>query len=90
MAGHDDNSKSGEDSIGSQNIQPTNEIDNEEENLNEEYHSLDSKLDELNTALDFLEQKTDDINEKLKELLQSNIEIRNELRNENLKSKGKN
>lgn len=51
-----------------------------------EYNLLDSKLDELNSALDFLEQKTDDINEKLKQLLQSNIEIRNEIRSENLKS----
>lgn len=51
-----------------------------------EYYLLDSKLDELNTALDFLEKRTDDIHEKLKELLQSNINIREELRNENLKS----
>lgn len=51
-----------------------------------EYLSLDSKLDELNSALDYLEQKNDDIHERLKELLQSNIEIRQELRNENVTS----
>ncbi|CAG9784472.1 unnamed protein product [Diatraea saccharalis] len=86
MAGFDNNKSNQDDTTCDNDIDITDQDVSNDDNMSEEYYLLDSKLDELNSALDFLEKRTDDIHEKLKELLQSNIEIRNELRNENMKS----
>ncbi|CAB3231117.1 unnamed protein product [Arctia plantaginis] len=84
MAGQDKKNRNQNGISDDNEIEPVEQTDHEA--VVEEYHSLDSKLDELNSALDYLEQKNDDIHERLKELLQSNIEIRQELRNENVTS----
>ncbi|RVE41556.1 hypothetical protein evm_013790 [Chilo suppressalis] len=89
MAGLDDNKSKDDDTTCDNDIDITDHDENNDDNMSEEYYVLDSKLDELNCALDFLEKRTDDIHEKLKVLLQSNIEIRKELKNEQLLSNEK-
>lgn len=81
MAGKDYSQNNRDGKVAFNGTESTNQ---NEENIVEEYQQLDSTLDDLNTALDYIEQKNDDIHEKLKELLQSNINIRQELRSQNL------